>query len=69
MCEFFSDYIPQYLLERIPLFLGKDCPYQKILALICRHLLKISPRFPVIRDAQLRPENVLRALHPSLTAP
>ena len=69
VCDFFSDYIPQHLFEGVPLFLGQDCAYQKIFALICRHLLKISPSFPVIRDAQLRPENVLRALHPSLTAP
>lgn len=69
MCEFFPDHITKHLLESIPLFLGKDCSYKKILALVCRHLLQIDPRFPVIRDTQLRPENVLRALHPSLTVP
>ena len=67
--EFFPDHITKHLLESVPLFLGQDCSYQEILALVCRHLLQIGPRFPVIRDAQLRPENVLRALHPSLTVP
>lgn len=67
--EFFPDHFLQHLLERFPLFFGQDRPDQKILALVCRHLLQIGPRFPVIRDTQLRPENVLWPFPPSLTAP
>ena len=67
--EFFPDHFPQDLLERIPLFLGQDRPYQKIFALVCRHLLQAGPGSPMVRDTELWPENILWPFHPSLTAP
>ena len=69
MCEFFSDYIPQYLLELFPLFFGQDRPDQKIFALVCGHLLQAGPGSPMVRDTELWSENVLWPLHTSLTAP
>ena len=67
--EFFPDHFPQDLLERIPLFLGQDRPDQKIFALVWRYLLQQGPGSPMVRDAELWPENILWPFHPSLTAP
>ena len=67
--EFFPDHFPQDLLERIPLFFGQDRPDQKIFALVWRYLLQQGPGSPMVWDADLWPENVLRALHSLLTVP
>lgn len=49
LCKFFSDYIPQDLLESCSLFLSQDYPNQEILTLTLRDALQPFPRFPVIR--------------------